>query len=288
MGAIPGAGRSVRTTRWLDTSAPLPVVVAALCLLATCLSCIVPGDKAPGANREDSRILVFAAASLQDVLEELAEPLRARTGLEAVFNFAGSNVLAQQARASRGADVFVSADTAWMDWLANAGRLVPGSRRELLSNRLVVISHPRGPPRLTAIEDLPGLEFEHLSIADPESVPAGRYAKALLSNVASGDTSVWEVVRDRVVPAPDVRAALALVGARADTIGLVYRTDQRRSEAVRMLLEVEADVEPPIRYSAALLKDGDAGLESGSELLRFLSTPRARQVFEEHGFLTLP
>lgn len=259
------------------------VALPTLILLAFPLSCSTAPE-----GREHPRILVFAAASLQDALQELAAPLLEETGLEAVFNFAGSNVLAQQARASRGADVFLSADTAWMEWLADAGRVVPESSRELLSNRLVVISHPRGPRRLSALEDLPGLGFEHLSIADPESVPAGRYAESLLRGVASGDATLWERVRDRVVPAPDVRAALALVAARADTIGLVYRTDQRRSDRVRLLLEIEAELQPPIRYCAALLKDGEAGVERGRELLQFLSSPGARRVFEEHGFVTLP
>lgn len=256
---------------------------SAALLVLVCAAC------GGGASQESDReLLVFAAASLQDVLVEVGESFEAASGVRLVFNFAGSNVLAQQIRATGGADVFLSADTEWLDWLESAGRLIAGSRRELLSNQLVVVASSRSSFELDSLADLASLDFEHLSMADPDAVPAGRYARACLEQQQAGGRSLWQRVSGRVVPSPNVRAALALVEAQPASLGIVYRTDALRSSRVRVLLAVDGGFEPPIRYGIARLSDASSSIEHAEALLAFLGSESARILFERHGFIVLP
>lgn len=246
--------------------------IGTLLLLLLVSACVRPS---PESDRE---ILVFAAASLRDVMAELTAPLTEETGLVPVFNFAGSNVLALQIAASPAADVFLSADERWMDHLEQAGRLADGSRRVFLSNRLVVVAHLDSELALTDPAELAALEFRFLSLADPEAVPAGVYARGFLESAG-----LWTVLRDRVVPAPDVRAALALVEARPDAIGIVYLTDAMASGEVRRLYEVPEALSPPIRYSAAAVRGAYEG--RAALFLDFLGSAAATAIFEKHGFV---
>ena len=156
---------------------------------------------------------------------EVAGAYTTRTGTGVALNTAGSNVLAQQIEAGAPADVFVSADARWIDELIAGGSLDPASRRELLSNRLVVIAHSGAGYSLESLSLIGALPFRYLSIADPDSVPAGRYARSLLEHTPRPSGTAWDEVAARVAPAPDVRAALAVVAAEPDAIGIVYRSD---------------------------------------------------------------
>ncbi len=231
----------------------------------------------------ENEVVVFAAASLRDVLEEMA-PRFEETGFRPVFNFAGSNVLAHQIEASSVADVFLSADEAWMDFLQQRGRLVNDSRRVFLSNRLVVVAHPRSNFGAQQPADLARTPFRFLSIGDPRAVPAGRYAKAFLENVRVGESTLWDALGDRLAPAPDVRAALGLVEARTDTVGIVYASDVGKPARLKVLFEVGPELHPEIRYSAAMIKDAD-NPPGGAAFLDFLGRPTAALLFEAHGFL---
>lgn len=237
-------------------------------------------------------VVVFAAASLRDVCEDLRPVVREATGREPVYNFAGSNVLARQIEAAPAADVFLSAHERWMDALQDAGRLVPDTRRVFASNRLVLVVHrdsdlfradpadPADPRELAS----PAVRF--VSLGDPAAVPAGLYAKQYLETVepASGAT-LWAAVADRVAPAPDVRAALGLVEARTDVVGIVYATDVRGSDPVRIVYEVPPEAAPPIHYVAAAVAGGPSGAETASGFLDVLDSPAGRRVLERHGFL---
>lgn len=252
--------------------------------LALLLS-LLAGGCAPGGDARPE-VVVFAAASLQDALQELREEYEAETGARVLFNFAGSSVLARQVVAAPGADLFLSASERWMDEVEAAGRLVPGSRRGLLSNRLVVVAHARSPFALEEPCALAGLPFRHLAVGDPESVPAGSYAREWLASVECGGRTLWEAVRERVAPTPDVRAALALVLADPEIAGIVYETDQRAfADRTRVLHRVTDG--PDVRYSAARVAGG-AAPEEARRFLRFLSGPRAAEVFARHGFTPLP
>jgi molybdate transport system substrate-binding protein len=236
-------------------------------------------------------VLVFAAASLEQAVTEAAAVYTAKTGVGVALNCAGSNVLAQQIEAGAPADLFVSADAHWVDRLIEAGALDPSSRRELLTNRLVVIAHPDAGLSLPSLGLIGGLPFRHLSLADPDSVPAGRYARSLLEHTFTASGTAWDEVATRVAPAPDVRAALALVAAAPEVVGIVYRTDVAGGGAasrVEVLLEIERELDPPIRYVAARSSRSSKLASGASELLDFLGGPEARAIFERHRFIALP
>jgi molybdate transport system substrate-binding protein len=253
-----------------------------------CVAVIFAGcSPRPHRGGERRELLVFAAASLKDVLGELSRPFETQTGISPVFNFAGSNVLALQIEASpQSAQVFLSADENWMDHVDKAGLIEPGSRRAFLSNRLVIIANRDNPLQLPSPAQLADADFRYLSLADPEAVPAGRYARRFMEHVAVGDTNLWTRVKDRVAPAPDVRAALALVEAQKEIIGIVYRTDAAISKKVRVVLDVPEELTPAIRYSCACIRNSrDA--EAARAFLDFLASPEAVAVFRAHGFVTL-
>lgn len=251
------------------------VLTAGMAALFACASC-GPGES------EDGQVAVFAAASLRDALQDLAGPFEDRTGVRAVFNFAGSNVLARQIEAAPTADVFLSANEAWMDHVEQAGRIVPETRRTFLSNRLVVIAHGDNPIQLESPIGLVKADFRFLSMGDPEAVPAGRYARRYLQSVG-GSRRLWDRLKGKAAPAPDVRAALALVEADPEILGIVYRSDAMSSKRVRVLYEVPPGEGPEIRYSGAVVREGGNGA-AGRRFLEFVSGAEAARVFEGYGF----
>jgi molybdate transport system substrate-binding protein len=271
----------------MDSSMKI-IPLALLVLLAAC-----GGDSgaAKGGASADSaagggEVLVFAAASLREAMEELGTAFQQETGTHVVFNFAGSNDLAHQIAASRGADLFLSASNAWMDTVQGAGRTVEGSRHDLLSNTLVVVASARDRSRVAEPCALATLPFRNLAMGDPEAVPAGTYARKWMQSVQCGGRPLWDAVKDRVAPAPDVRSALGLVLADPRVIGLVYRTDQIAfADRTRVLYEVRDG--PPIRYAVARLTEG--GNPAGAQAFEALLTgARAAEVFRRHGFIPLP
>jgi molybdate transport system substrate-binding protein len=230
-------------------------------------------------------LVVYAAASLRDVLGDISAAFARQGGGEVVFNFAGSNVLAQQIIAAPSADLFVAANEDWIEKLVQRGHLVAASQRVLAANALVLVAHAESDVRLARIEDLPSLSFTHLAVGDPSSVPAGIYARTYLSSVRSADADTWTLVAPRLAPAPDVRAALAMVEANRQVVGVVYRTDALASDRVKVLLEVPIDRKgATVRYYAALVKSGRQH-ERARKLLSFLQGELAQTIFAKHGFL---
>lgn len=240
-----------------------------------------------GPDGENPVVVAFAAASLRDVAVDLAAELERRQGIETVFNFAGSNTLALQIDAATGADVFLSADEKWVDALERSGRLVPGSRRSLMANRLVLIAHRDAVIDVAAPSDLIDADFRFLAIAEPDAVPAGRYARAHLERLTVAGDSLWLGLSGRIAPTLDVRAALALVESDPEVLGIVYQTDALTSARVRTVYTFPALEAAPITYWGALVEGGDAG-EAGARFLDFLSGPEAAAIIERHGFLPIP
>ena len=233
-------------------------------------------------------VMVFAAASLRDAMLAIEAPFETETGVDVVFNFAGSNVLAQQIVAAPGADVYLSASTRWMDTVADAGRVVAGTRQVVLTNTLAVVAHPRSTWTLDAPCDLAGLGFTYLALGDPAAVPAGRYARDWLSAQSCNGRSLWQAVEGRVAPSPDVRAALGLVLAEPDLVGIVYKTDYLAfAEETRLLYEAPAVAGPPIQYALAQIADGPHP-DAARRFLAYLTGETARRHFEAHGFTMLP
>jgi molybdate transport system substrate-binding protein len=243
-------------------------------LLSAALALLAP-VAAPPAAAARQEILVFAAASLSDALTEVGRVYEAAGGGRVAFNFAASNDLARQIEAGAPAALFVSANRAQAARLEKAGRVRPGESFPLLGNTLVVVV-PRGSPAIpfSGAHDL--LAFARLSLADPEGVPAGVYAKAWLTR-----EGVWKQIAPRVVPALDVRAALAAVAAGNVPAGIVYATDAASSDQVRVIYKVPAEATSDLRYYAApVAPDSPAA----AAFLTFLKGPKAREIFARYGF----
>jgi molybdate transport system substrate-binding protein len=198
----------------------------------------------PASSRAEE-ILVFAAASLTDALQEIGRGFETKTGHTVRFSFGASSDLARQIAAGAPADVFFSADTAKMDTLEKAGLVRREDRGEFLSNWLAVVVPVGSSFRAREPRDL--LALPRIALADPEVVPAGIYARKWLES-----EGLWKEVGPRVVPTLDVRAALAAVEAEAVPAGIVYKTDARISKKVRIVYETATS--PEILYSVARVK----------------------------------
>jgi len=224
-------------------------------------------------------VTVFAAASLTDSLKAVAGAYKAKTGVTVILSFGASSALARQIEQGAGADLFLSADTDWMDYLQKKGLIAAGSRKDLLGNRLVLVSGPQAKPapKIAPHFDLAGaLENGRLALADPNSVPAGKYAKAALTALG-----VWEAVAPKVAQAENVRVALEYVARGEAPYGIVYATDAKITPAVRLAGVFPENSHAPIVYPAALTKTASPG---GKAFLNFLAGKEARTIFEKAGF----
>jgi molybdate transport system substrate-binding protein len=225
-------------------------------------------------------VVIFAAASLQTALDALLSQMEQATGAHVVVSYASSATLARQLEQGAPADLFISADLDWMDYVAQRKLIRPASRVNLLGNRLVLIA-PKDHPLALKIGPRFGLAAalgrDRLALADPETVPAGKYARAALVNLG-----VWDAVAARVVPADTVRAALRLVSRGEAALGVVYRTDAAADPTVVVVDTFADSLHPPIVYPAALTSTAS---EAGARALEFLKSAAARRIFEQQGFL---
>lgn len=224
--------------------------------------------------------VVFAAASLRNALDEIA----ATAPVKPVVSYAASSALARQIEGGAPAQVFISADLDWMDYLDQRKLIQSATRRNLLGNKLVLVA-PSATASSIAIQKGFGLAgllgYGRLAVGDPQHVPAGRYAKEALEKLG-----VWESVSGRLAPAENVRVALALVARGETPLGIVYATDAAAEPKVRVVGAFPDGLHARIVYPAALTTSA-RGPEAGAFLQR-LSTPAARAVFEKHGFTPLP
>lgn len=253
--------------------------VAVLGLVIVCISQQIPAVAAPVLAAPE--LSFYAASSLREVLAELAPQCESATGTRLVFNFGASNDLARQIEAAGKADIFFSADEAWMDRIQKGGFVDSGSRRTLLSNRLVVIGRTDSALDINSRGDLRDPAIRRIALANPEAVPAGKYAKQWLVK-----TGQWEWIRQRLLPAIDVRAAMAAVTSSGADAAVVYLTDARLSTKVRVLYEVPQDDGPKISYPVAVMRDRPFMTES-RQVVSCLSGPHAAAVFERFGFIVI-
>ncbi|RYE01781.1 MAG: molybdate ABC transporter substrate-binding protein [Sphingomonadales bacterium] len=223
--------------------------------------------------------LVLAAASLQESLRAALQAWGTKGRAHPVCSFAASSALARQIFAGAVADLFLSADEIWMDEVEKRGLIVPSSRVSFLGNRLVIVA-PAGTPLARPYDEFRALHVHRVAIADPGSVPAGRYAKAALER--SGQ---WAAVSPGIVRTENVRAALALVERGLASRGIVYATDARASRKVRIVAVFKADSHPPIRYPLARLKSSTS--PDAEPLRRFLLSREGRAIFERFGFSSI-
>lgn len=234
------------------------------------------------ARAQDEPVIVFAAASLSDVLQGIA-----RDGgfAQVKFSFAASSTLARQIEQGAPAQVFISADEPWMDAVAKAGRIEPGQRRDLAGNRLALVgpgrAEPSAPPETSAavdglVKQALGQPEARIATGDPAHVPVGKYAQAALTSLG-----LWDAVGPRLARADNVRSALALVERGEAPLGITYRTDALVSKNVQVLALFPLASHPPIRYPAALLT---GATPAARRFFEHLFTPAAQAALRQAGF----
>jgi molybdate transport system substrate-binding protein len=245
------------------------------------LTACSPKEDAARSAATEPPARVFAAASLTDVLKTIGESYAAAGHPAPVVNFAASSELARQIEQGAEADVFISADEAWMDYLAERSLIDPATRATLLTNTLVLVA-PADKP--IAIEIKGGMDLKaalkrgKLAIANPDSVPAGKYAKEAL-----GHFSAWASVEADTARAENVRAALRFVEAGEAAAGIVYATDAKASGGkIAIVGEFPPGSHTPITYPAAIVAGKTGG--PAKDFLAYLSSPAARSAFEAAGF----
>ncbi len=228
-------------------------------------------------------IVVFGAASLTDVLGELATAFTRDTGIQVKTSFAASSALARQIESGARADVFFPADLEWMDYLATRQLIRTATRKEVVANRLVLVAPADSK---VSLKIAPGVSFadalagSRLATGDPDSVPVGKYAQAALRKLGA-----WEQVEPRLVRAENVRAALAFVARGEAALGIVYATDARVEKNVRVVDTFPEDSHAPIHSPIAATSTSD---EAGVRFVEYVSGAKARPVFVKYGFQPLP
>jgi molybdate transport system substrate-binding protein len=260
----------------VDIKTPRTRIACLIAILATMLAPASAGSpKKPG-------LLVFAAASLTDVLAELSSAWKSSTGGTVRLSFAASSVLARQIEAGGEADVFISADPQWMDYLQSRNLIDGASRSDLAGNRLVLIAPADSDLAITISADFPlaaALRGGRLATGDPRTVPAGRYARDALIRLR-----VWNDVADRLVPADNVRSAMLFVARGEVPLGIVYATDAAMDPKVRIVDTFPAYTHAPIVYPAAATRGAS---RDAAVFIEFLTGDRARAIFRKFGFVEI-
>ncbi len=224
-------------------------------------------------------VLVFAAASLKNALDEIVPAFEQQTEQDVTVSYAASSVLARQIQLGAPVDLFISANVDWMDVLQDQGLIDPVTRVDLLGNGLVLIGGAEQPEigQMGADVDLPAaLGSGHLAMALVDAVPAGIYGKAALQSLG-----FWQDAQGQIAQTDNVRAALALVATGAAPLGIVYRSDALVEDRVRIVADFSPDLHPPIVYPAAVTA---SGVPEAQDFLNHLQSDEARAVFREQGF----
>ncbi|HSF41755.1 MAG TPA: molybdate ABC transporter substrate-binding protein [Thermoanaerobaculia bacterium] len=222
-------------------------------------------------------LTVFAAASLTDALEEIGTAYERAGGGKVALNLGASSTLARQIQEGAPADLFLSADEAKMDALEKRGLILAGTRRSVLSNTLVIVVPADTPSKIASPKDLAGVRT--LALAEPQSVPAGLYAREYLTRLG-----LWDKVAGKVVPTENVRAALAAVEAGNADAAIVYKTDAGISKRVKVACEVPLAEGPKISYPFAVVTESKQKA-AAKRFLAYLESEPALAVFRKYGFL---
>lgn len=247
-------------------------------LSAACLAALLALP--PLAEAAEDNLLVFAAASLNESVTAVGAAYAAQGHTAPAFSFAASSALARQIENGAPAALFISADEEWMDYLAARKLIAAGSRVSLLGNTLVLIAPVDRPLAVTLA---PGLDLAKalnggkLSMADPDSVPAGKYGKAALEKFGA-----WAAVAPAVIRGDNVRAALSFVERGEVAAGIVYGSDAALTAKVKVAGVFPAGSHPAISYPAAVIVGHDSAL--ARSFLAFLRTSAAQDIFKRYGF----
>jgi molybdate transport system substrate-binding protein len=247
---------------------------------AALLAC---GPPQPVAQAQGGDVVVFAAASLKNALDAINNQWQKETGKKAVISYAASSALAKQIEQGAPAHMFISADLDWMDYVAGKNLIRADTRSNLLGNRIVLIA-PKDKGQKIEIKrgfDLAGILGDgRLSMANVDSVPAGKYGKAALEKLGA-----WSAVSGRIAQAENVRAALLLVSRGEAPAGIVYQTDAAADPNVAIIGTFPEDTHPPIVYPIALT--ASSANADAAAFLGYIKSDRAKSLFEAQGFTVL-
>ncbi|MTJ09834.1 molybdate ABC transporter substrate-binding protein [Anabaena sp. UHCC 0204] len=245
-------------------------------LLAINLPTITPS---PVVAKSNTNLLISAAASLKDVLEEI-KPLyqQSKSNVNISYNFGSSGALQQQIEQGAPADMFISAAKRQVDALEQKGLLVAGTRNIIAKNRLVLIV-PKNVVGVSSFYNLRDAKIKKIVIGEPRSVPAGQYAKQVLEKL-----KIWENVKPKLVFANNVRQVLASVETGNADAGLVYITDAKISNQVKIVVAADEKYHSPIIYPLAVVKRSK-NIDAAKNFSQFLSSEQAKKVFKKYGFV---
>lgn len=252
-------------------------------LFAALSASILSSTLAPAEARAEGRVTVFAAASMKTALDAANAAYARDKGVEVAVSYAASSALAKQIEAGAPADIFISADQDWMNYLADKALIRNDSRHDLLGNRIVLVAARQG---AKPVDIGPGFDLKsllgggRLAMGAVDSVPAGKYGKAALEKLG-----VWGSVAAQVAGAENVRAALALVSRGEAPYGIVYATDAAADPGVTVVGTFPQDSHPPIIYPAALLAGSTS--PAAAAYLEYLRSPAAAPYFQSQGFTVL-
>ena len=227
------------------------------------------------------QITIFAAASLKNALDDVNAALTKATGVKATASYAASSVLAKQIEQGAPADIFISADLQWMDYVGERKLIKPDTRVNLLGNKLVLIAPADS--KITSMTIGQGFDIAKLAgsgriaVADVNAVPAGRYAKAALDKLGA-----WAAAEPKLAQAENVRATLAFVARDETPIGVVYETDAKVEPKVKVISAFPDDSYPPVTYPVAAT--ATTTKQSVPQYLHFLRSAAAKTIFEKYGF----
>ena len=234
-------------------------------------------------SAQENPLVVFAAASMKNALDDVDDAFTKKTGIKVVASYAASSALMKQIEQGAPADVFLSADVDWMDYGAKRDLIKNDTRLNLLDNKLVLIA-PKD-SKLDSVVIGPGFNLAGLAgdgriaTGDVRAVPAGLYAKAALEKLGA-----WTAAEPKLAMAENVRAALVLVARGEAPLGIVYETDAKVEKGVKIVGVFPEDSHPPIVYPVALTKDAKP---EAAQYLAYLRSPEAKAVFERYGFVFL-
>ncbi|MGG0719784.1 molybdate ABC transporter substrate-binding protein [Robertmurraya massiliosenegalensis] len=229
---------------------------------------------------ESTEILISTAASLTDAMSEIEKAFEdTYSNIDVSFNFGSSGTLAQQIQQGAPADAFLSADQKWMDTLEEENLILPDTRVDFTGNKLVLISQKDNDIEISSFEDLNSAEIGELAIGNPESVPAGTYAKEALTTIGK-----WEELEKQFILAKDVRQVLTYVESGNTDLGIVYSSDAFISEQVKIIAEASSDWHTPVIYPAAVTAESE-NADSAKLFIDFLQTDEAQAILNEFGFI---
>ena len=239
---------------------------------------------APQIAAAQDTLTIFAAASMKNALDDANAAFTKASGVKAVASYAASSALAKQIESGAPADVFISADLQWMDYVADKKLIKTDSRVNLLGNKLVLIAPTDS--KLDKVVITQGFDIAKLAgdgriaVADVKAVPAGLYAKAALEKLGG-----WAAAEPKLAMAENVRATLSFVARGETPLGIVYETDAKVDPGVKIVGNFPEDSHPPIIYPVAMTAKGKP---EAAPYLAFLRTPAATTIFEKYGFTVLP